>query len=67
MLPTRIVATYSYVNPVIAVLLGAVILGEAITPATIVAMILVLISVAGVFRATYRPSVRPAEREASLT
>jgi drug/metabolite transporter (DMT)-like permease len=67
MLPTRIVATYSYVNPVIAVLLGAVILGEAITPATIVGMILVLISVAGVFRATYRPSVRPAEREASLT
>jgi len=67
LLPTRIVATHNYVNPVIAVLLGAAILGEAITPVTGVGMILLLISVAGVFRATYRPSLRPAELEASLT
>ena len=32
-LPTATVATYAYVNPVIAVLLGALILGEHLTPA----------------------------------
>jgi drug/metabolite transporter (DMT)-like permease len=66
LLPTRVVATYAYVNPVIAVLLGAVILGEAITPATIAGMVLVLLGVAGVFRATYRPAARQADRGASL-
>jgi drug/metabolite transporter (DMT)-like permease len=59
LLPTRIVATYSYVNPVIAVLLGAIILDEAITGAMIVGMVLVLLGVAGVFRATYRPAPKP--------
>jgi drug/metabolite transporter (DMT)-like permease len=34
-LPTATVATYAYVNPVIAVLLGALILGEQLTPAMI--------------------------------
>ena len=33
MLPTATVATYAYVNPVIAVLLGALILNERLTPA----------------------------------
>jgi drug/metabolite transporter (DMT)-like permease len=61
LLPTRIVATYAYVNPVIAVLLGAVILNEAITTATIVGMGLVLLGVTGVFRATYRPAPRQAQ------
>jgi drug/metabolite transporter (DMT)-like permease len=61
LLPTRIVATYAYVNPVIAVILGAVVLGEAITPATLLGMALVLLGVAGVFRATYRPVRRPAQ------
>jgi len=32
-LPTATVATYAYVNPVIAVLLGTLILGERLTPA----------------------------------
>ena len=32
-LPTPIVATYAYVNPVIAVLLGTLILNERLTPA----------------------------------
>jgi drug/metabolite transporter (DMT)-like permease len=67
LLPTRIVATYAYVNPVIAVLLGAAILDEPITTATIVGMVLVLLGVAGVFRATYRPARRPADGEASLS
>jgi len=34
-LPTATVATYAYVNPVIAVLLGSLILNERLTPATL--------------------------------
>jgi drug/metabolite transporter (DMT)-like permease len=49
-LPTRIVMTYAYVNPVLAVLLGYFILGEAITIWTIAGSALVLLGVAGVFR-----------------
>jgi drug/metabolite transporter (DMT)-like permease len=44
-----VVATYAYVNPVIAVLLGWLILGERITPWTILGSTLVLLGVAGVF------------------
>jgi drug/metabolite transporter (DMT)-like permease len=36
-----IVGTYAYVNPVIAVLLGWLLLHEAITPRTVVAMVLI--------------------------
>lgn len=49
-LPTRIVMTYAYVNPVFAVLLGWVILDEAITVWTIAGSALVLAGVAGVFQ-----------------
>jgi drug/metabolite transporter (DMT)-like permease len=35
LLPTATVATYAYVNPVIAVLLGTLILNEPLTPATL--------------------------------
>jgi drug/metabolite transporter (DMT)-like permease len=51
LLPTKIVVTYSYVNPIIAVLLGWIILGEQITVWTIGGAALVLLGVAGVFRA----------------
>jgi drug/metabolite transporter (DMT)-like permease len=54
MLPTNIAMTYAYVNPVIAVLLGWVVLGEKITPYTLGGMALILLGVAGVFRAKYR-------------
>ncbi len=50
-LPTRLVTTYSYVNPVIAVLLGWLILGEPITYWTIAGGVLVLIGVTGIYRA----------------
>jgi drug/metabolite transporter (DMT)-like permease len=50
-LPTGIVMTYAYVNPVLAVLLGYFILGEEITAWTIGGSALVLLGVAGVFRA----------------
>ena len=49
LLPTSIVITYSYVNPVIAVFLGWLILNEPITSWTIAGAALVLVGVAGVF------------------
>jgi drug/metabolite transporter (DMT)-like permease len=49
-LPITVVTTYAYVNPVIAVLLGRVVLDEQITPSTLVGMALILAGVAGVFR-----------------
>ncbi|NOQ40270.1 MAG: EamA family transporter [Anaerolineales bacterium] len=48
-LPTRLVTTYSYVNPVIAVLLGWLILSEPITYWTIAGGVLVLIGVTGIY------------------
>jgi drug/metabolite transporter (DMT)-like permease len=54
LLPTRLVTTYSYVNPVIAVFLGFIILNEKITPWTIAGAVLVLLGVAGVFRSHSR-------------
>lgn len=54
LLPMRIVATYSYVNPIIAVALGWAILGERITVYTLLGAALVLLGVTGVFRARGR-------------
>jgi drug/metabolite transporter (DMT)-like permease len=50
LLPINIAMTYAYVNPVIAVILGWVILREPITGWTIGGTALVLLGVAGVFR-----------------
>ncbi|MHC1784871.1 MAG: EamA family transporter [Anaerolineaceae bacterium] len=50
LLPTNIVTTYSYVNPIIAVILGAIVLGEKITPWTIGGAALVLLGVMGAFQ-----------------
>jgi len=49
LLPTSIVMTYPYVNPVIAVFLGWLILNEPITIWTLAGAGLVLLGVAGVF------------------
>ncbi len=51
LLPTNIAMTYAYVNPVIAVLLGWMILQEPLTGWTVGGMALILLGVAGVFRA----------------
>jgi drug/metabolite transporter (DMT)-like permease len=51
LLPTKIVITYSYVNPIIAVVLGWIILSEQVTAWTIWGAVLVLVGVTGVFRA----------------
>jgi drug/metabolite transporter (DMT)-like permease len=57
MLPVHIVTTYAYVNPVIAVLLGHIIIDEPITRWTVAGSILVILGVAGVFHEQRR---RPA-------
>jgi len=49
-LPTNLVTTYAYVNPVIAVLLGWVILREPITPWTVAGGLFVILGVMGIFR-----------------
>jgi drug/metabolite transporter (DMT)-like permease len=49
MLPMNVVATYGYVNPVIAVLLGAIFIDEPITRWTVAGSMLTLLGVAGVF------------------
>lgn len=52
-LPINIVMTYTYVNPVIAVILGWLFLQEEITGWTIGGMTFILLGVAGVFRQRY--------------
>ena len=49
LLPTTLVFTYAYVNPVVAVFLGWLILREAVNWYTIIGAVLVLAGVAGVF------------------
>ena len=50
LLPTTVAMTYAYVNPVIAVILGWILLREPITPPILGGMALILIGVWGVFR-----------------
>lgn len=52
LLPTATVATYAYVNPVIAVLLGALILSERVTPVMLAGGALVVVAVVLVVRRT---------------
>lgn len=54
LLPISIATTYAYVNPVVAVILGALILHEPITPWMVAGSALVLMGVAGIFRLKYR-------------
>ena len=49
--PISRVATYAYVNPVVAVVLAAILLGERITPTTIIGGAVIIASVAVVIRA----------------
>ena len=63
LLPTSVAMTYAYVNPVIAVILGVVILDEVVTAWTFAGAALVLIGVAGVFHDRYRRE--PIARTAS--
>lgn len=54
LLPMKIAATYAYVNPVIAVFLGWILLQETVTLWTLGGAILVLFGVSGIFRERYR-------------
>jgi drug/metabolite transporter (DMT)-like permease len=53
-LPMSVVTTYAYVNPVIAVLLGAILIDEPITRWTVAGSALTLLGVAGVFHEQQR-------------
>ena len=53
LLPAKIVFTYAFVNPVLAVILGVLILGEPVTLWTICGAVLVILGVVGVFRERY--------------
>lgn len=59
LLPTSIAMTYAYVNPVIAVFLGRLLLHEPVTLKTLAGTALVLAGVAGVFRARLAQKGRP--------
>jgi len=50
LLPTKVVFTYSYVNPMIALFLGWIILSEPITSWTIIGALMIVLGVVGVFR-----------------
>ena len=58
LLPISVAMTYAYVNPVIAVILGAVILSEPLHLTTLTGAALVLLGVAGVFRERSRQRSR---------
>ena len=62
--PAQKVTTYALVNPVIALALGAIVLGEKITPAAILSAILVLVGVALVI--FQRPAARQRTAPAAL-
>jgi drug/metabolite transporter (DMT)-like permease len=56
--PLSLVSTYAYVNPVVAVILGAIFLGEAITLRTVVAGGIILAAVALIVIARNRAATR---------
>lgn len=56
--PISKVATYAYVNPVVAVMLGAVVLNERLDLAMIAAAVMIVTSVAFIARTESRPAVR---------
>jgi drug/metabolite transporter (DMT)-like permease len=63
--PLPLVSTYAYVNPVVAVVLGAIVLGEVIDLRTVVAGAVILVAVALIVTARGRmPLPRAAARAA---
>jgi drug/metabolite transporter (DMT)-like permease len=55
-MPASTVASYAYVNPVIAVILGYFVAGEAITPRMVAGAVLVLLSVYLILRLNRQPA-----------
>jgi drug/metabolite transporter (DMT)-like permease len=60
--PTSLVSTYAYVNPIIAVVLGAVVLGERFSALEALASALILVAVAVIVLGQSR-AVRPARAQ----
>lgn len=60
--PLPLVATYAYVNPIVAVILGAVVIGETIDLRTVVAGAVIVVSVAVIVTARGRMSAPRAAR-----
>jgi drug/metabolite transporter (DMT)-like permease len=58
-LPISMVMTYAYINPVIAVILGWLVLGEGITSTTVIGTALIFIGVSGVFWKRFGPGGIP--------
>ena len=65
--PTELVSTYAYVNPVIAVLLGAVFLNETITAWVLLAGVAIVASVVLIVRAQSAPPAEPVVEEDAAT
>lgn len=65
MLPTSLVTTYAYVNPVIAVFLGWLILREPLTPWTVAGGLFVLAGVTGIFRVSNKNGNLGEENDAA--
>ncbi len=59
--PVSTVATYAYVNPVVAVALGAIVLAEPITPRTLLAGCIIVVAVALIVSGRRSRTVEPSE------
>jgi drug/metabolite transporter (DMT)-like permease len=57
--PTHLVGTYAYVNPVVAVLLGSLWLGEPITPSILIGGAAIVVAVALIVSARPVAESRP--------
>jgi drug/metabolite transporter (DMT)-like permease len=60
LLPINIAMTYAYVNPVLALFLGWLLLDESIGLWTLLGAFLVIVSVVGIFRVKHRAAGQPA-------
>jgi drug/metabolite transporter (DMT)-like permease len=65
--PLPKLSTYAYVNPIVAVILGAIILGEPITPRTVLAGGVIVAAVALIITARGRAGRRAAADERRLS
>jgi drug/metabolite transporter (DMT)-like permease len=64
--PTSLVGTYAYVNPVVAVLLGTLLLGEPLSWRTVVGGGIIVASVALIVRAPARRGKQAVEARPAL-
>jgi drug/metabolite transporter (DMT)-like permease len=68
--PLPLVTTYAYVNPVVAVILGAIVLGDPVVPRTVVAGTVIVFAVALIVTARGRmrtPRTRPGAEPSPVT